>query len=63
MDAKSVLLFQGVHKGSGPSLNPEWAWGLTDGTSLTEGRFSLQATGEERVEDRGGASPGFYRVV
>lgn len=34
----------GVHRGNGIHLNLEWAWGLTDGTLFTEGRFSFQAT-------------------
>lgn len=53
----------GVHRGNGIHLNLEWAWGLTDGTSFTEGRFSFQATVDACVEDGGGASPGFYWVV
>lgn len=53
----------GVHRGNGIHLNFEWAWGLTDGTSFTEGSFSFQPTVDTRVEDGRGASPGFSRVV
>lgn len=49
----------GGYRGNGIHLNLEWAWGLTDGTLFTEGRFSFQATVDACVEDGGGASPGF----